>query len=69
MVNEKFLQELLEYMRSGQLEEDFACSEQERRYELLDFLEQLMDAGEVANEVATRLIFKESALGNLLVKE
>ncbi len=69
MVNEKFLQELLEYMRSGQLEEDFAYSEQGRRYELLDFLEQLMDAGEIANEVATRLIFKESALGNLLAKE
>ncbi len=69
MVNEKFLQELLEYMRSGQLEEDFAYSEQERRYELLDFLEQLMDAGEIANEVATRLIFKESTLGSLLAKE
>ncbi len=68
-MNEKILRDFLAYMRSGQMEEDFACSEQERRYEMLELLEQVMEAGEVADEVATRLIFKNSALEGLLAKK
>jgi hypothetical protein len=66
MLNEKFLDELEEYLKSGRLEEDFEYSTEDRRYEILDYLERLMDVAELADEVATRLIFKNSQLGALL---
>ena len=66
MLNEKFLDELEEYLKSGRLEEDFEYSTEDRRYEILDYLERLMDVAELADEVATRLIFKSSQLGALL---
>ncbi len=65
MIEEARLDAMMEYMRSGQLEEDFSYSSPERRGEILDVLEKLMDAAEIANEVATRLIFKDSYLGEL----
>ncbi|MBT8763848.1 hypothetical protein KFV02_07870 [Desulfohalobiaceae bacterium Ax17] len=65
MLNEKFLEELEEYLKSGRLEEDFEYSAEDRRYEILDYLERLMDVAELADEVATRLIFKNSQLGQL----
>jgi len=65
MLNEKFLKELEEYLKSGRLEEDFEYSAEDRRYEILDYLERLMDVAELADEVATRLIFKNSQLGQL----
>ncbi|KUJ95877.1 MAG: hypothetical protein PWR24_1539 [Desulfonauticus sp.] len=65
MLNEKFLTDLENYLKSGQLEEDFKYSSEERRMEILDYLERLMDLAEVADEVATRLIFKNSALGQM----
>ena len=65
MLNEKFLEELEEYLKSGRLEEDFEYSAEDRRYEILDYLERLMDIAELADEVATRLIFKNSQLGQL----
>ena len=66
MLNEKFLDELEEYLKSGRLEEDFEYSAEDRRYEILDYLERLMDVAELADEVATRLIFKNSQLGQLV---
>ncbi|WP_027186116.1 hypothetical protein [Desulfovibrio inopinatus] len=65
MIEEARLDAMIEYMRSGQLEEDFKYSAPDRRGEILDILEKLMDAAEIANEVATRLIFKDSYLGTL----
>ncbi|WP_457571589.1 hypothetical protein [Desulfovulcanus sp.] len=65
MLNEKFLEELEDYLKSGRLEEDFEYSAEDRRYEILDYLERLMDIAELADEVATRLIFKNSQLGQL----
>ncbi|MDQ7032648.1 MAG: hypothetical protein Q9M37_08060 [Desulfonauticus sp.] len=65
MLNEKFLTDLEEYLKSGRLEEDFQYSSEERRLEILDYLERLMDLADVANEVATKIIFKNSQLGQL----
>ncbi len=68
MVNMKYLEELEEYMKSGNLEEDFKWSTEERRQELLEFLEKLMDLGELADATATAVIFKGSQLGALFGK-
>ena len=60
-----YLQELKEYLSSGRLAEDFEYSAEERRYEILDFMELLMDLGEIANEEATKIIFKNTQLQSL----
>ena len=66
MLNEKFLADLEEYLNSGRMEEDFEYSDEERKLEMLDYLERIMDLAEKADEVATKLIFKNSQLGVLL---
>jgi len=65
MLNEKFLNDLEEYLKSGSLEQDFEYSSEERRLEILDYLERLMDLAELADETATRIIFKNSGLGHV----
>jgi hypothetical protein len=62
-LDEKYVSQLKDYIKSGQLAEDFDCSPEERRYEILDFMEMLMELGEVADEAATAIIFKNSQLG------
>ncbi len=37
ILNEKYIDELIEYIRSGNLAQDFEYSTEERRYEILDF--------------------------------
>lgn len=64
MLNLSYLEELEEYLKSGRMEEDFQWSAEERRHEMLEFLEKLMDVAELADEAATRMIFKGS-LGTL----
>ena len=66
ILDESYVDQLLEYIRSGQLADDFECSAEDRRYEILDFLEKIMELGEAADEVATKVIFKNSALGQLM---
>lgn len=68
MLNMKYLLELEEYIKSGNLADDFKWSAEERREELLEFLEKLMDVGDLADEAATELIFKGSQLGALFGK-
>ncbi len=53
MLNAKYIAELEEYLKSGNLEEDFKWSVEERRGEILEFLEKLMDL----DETATHIIF------------
>ncbi len=65
MLNEKFLSDLEKYIKSGELEEDFEWSSEERRMEILDYLERLMDLAEAADETATRIIFKNTGLGHM----
>ena len=54
-----YLLELEEYLKSGTLAEDFSFSSEERRYEILEFLEKLMDVAELADETATKIIFRK----------
>ncbi len=67
-LNSKYIEELKDYLKSGELEEDFKWSVEERREEILGFLELLMDLGELADETATRIIFK-GQLGMLMPKK
>lgn len=65
-LNIQFLEELEDYMTSGRMAEDFEFSPEERRFEMLEFLEKFMDVAEIADETATKLIFKNSQLGALI---
>jgi len=65
MLSEKYLNELEQYLKSGDLEEDFEYSSEERRLEILDYLERLMDLAELVDETATKLIFKNTGLGQM----
>ena len=58
-LNHQYLAELEEYLRSGYFPEDFLHSPEERRIEMLNFLEQLMELGELADETATKIIFRK----------
>lgn len=58
-LNYAYLLELEEYLRSGRFSEDFSYSPEERRLEMLNFLEKLMDLGEIADETATKIIFRK----------
>lgn len=64
-LNMKYLEELEEYMKSGNMAEDFSFCGLDRRYEMLEFLEKFMDVAELADSVATEVIFKDSQLGKL----
>lgn len=57
-LNQDYLNEIEEYLKSGYFQEDFFFSEEERRIEMLTFLESLMDLGELADDVATKIIFR-----------
>ena len=60
-LNYDYLLELEEYIGSGDLNDDFFWSPEERRLEILNFLEKLMDVAELADEAATRIIFRKPA--------
>ncbi len=59
-----YLLELEQYLASGDLEEDFKWSVEERRHEILEFLEKLMDVAELADATASAIIFKGMKLGS-----
>jgi hypothetical protein len=65
-LDNEYIDGLIKYIRSGELEEDFQYSPEERRHEILDFLEKLMDLGEAADEAATKIIFKNTQLGQVM---
>ena len=52
------LEELERYIRSGELENDFKDGCEHDRHYLLELLEKLMDVADLADETATRLIFR-----------
>jgi len=66
MLNARYLDELEEYMSSGRMEDEFEYSPEERRLEILEFLERLMDVAETADATATKLIFKHSQFGTMM---
>ncbi|QJT07531.1 hypothetical protein [Oceanidesulfovibrio marinus] len=66
MTHLECLEKLEQYIDSGDLAFDFENGEEDRRYEILDVLEKIMDIAEKADPLATKLIFKNSALGALM---
>lgn len=58
MLTVKDLDELEQYIRSGELETDFKDGCEHDRHYLLELLEKLMDVADLADEAATRLIFR-----------
>ena len=65
MIDMNYLLKVEDYLQSGRLAEDFENSPEERRIEMLEFLEKLMDIADLADEVASKIIFKDSYLGML----
>ena len=61
----KYLEEVEQALASGRIEKDFKYGSQAKKEEILDFLQRLMDLADAADEVATRIIFKDSYLGVL----
>lgn len=59
MLDATCLEKIKEFIESGDLKFEFENGTEERRYELLDMLELLMELGEQADELATKLIFKD----------
>lgn len=66
MLYMKDLVELEDYLTPGRLEDEFEYSPEERRHEVLEFLEKLMDVADIADATATRLIFKNSQFASMM---
>ncbi|QLA16937.1 hypothetical protein [Desulfolutivibrio sulfoxidireducens] len=60
MLDPSYLEKIEAYIRSGDLEFDFDNGDDDRKGAILDYLERLMDLAELADETATKLIFKGS---------
>ena len=58
MLTVKDLEEFENYMRSGELETDFKDGCENDRYYLLELLEKFMDVAELADETATKVVFR-----------
>lgn len=58
MITISHIDEFIDYIKSGQLEKDFRESGEFQRGEILELLERIIEAGEMADETATRIIFK-----------
>ncbi|WP_207260858.1 hypothetical protein [Desulfovibrio sp. Huiquan2017] len=68
MLDIDYLERVAHYFDSGDCKFEFENGEEERRLLILDFLEHLMELGEKADELATKLIFKD-AYATLLTEE
>lgn len=58
MLTVEQLEEFEARLKSGQLEEEFRNCDETRRYQILALLEKLMDVADIADETATRIIFR-----------
>ena len=65
MIDTLYLEKLEHYITSGDMAFEFDNGTEEKRFEILDFLEKLMDVAETADEHATKLIFKNGILNQL----
>ncbi len=68
MLDIDYLERVAHYFESGDCKFEFEHGEEERRLLILDFLEHLMELGEQADELATKLIFKD-AYASLITEE
>ena len=57
-----YLEKLEHFFTSGDLAFEFEHGEEEKRLAILEYLEKLMDLAEIADELATKLIFKDGYL-------
>lgn len=62
MLDLDYLKRLEAYFASGDLAFDFEHGDEDRKGRILEFLEALMDLADSANELATKLIFKDGYL-------
>lgn len=60
MLDIDYLKRVEQYFESGDCAFEFEHGEEERRLAIIDFLETLMDLGELADALATKLIFKDA---------
>lgn len=60
MLDTEYLKRVMHYFESGDCKFEFEHGEEERRLAIIDFLEHLMELGEMADELATKLIFKDA---------
>ncbi len=63
MITMNDLREVEVYLTSGALAKEFKLGSVERKHEILELLEKLMDLSELADKEATGLIFEGSYLG------
>jgi len=59
LMDTAYLDKIEAFITSGDMAFEFDNGDEAKRYEILDFLEKLMDLAELADETATKLIFKE----------
>ncbi len=53
-----YLREIEELFASEQLTDQFEYGSEEQRYEILDFLEKLIELGEASDVLASKLLLK-----------
>jgi len=59
LLDADYLSRLEAYFASGDLQFDFDNADDDKRGEILDFLEKLMDLADQADALATKLIFRD----------
>ncbi len=62
LLDHEYLEKIEGYIKSGDLAFEFEHGDEDKRHQILDFLEKLMDVAELADETATKLIFKDGQL-------
>ncbi len=60
MLDVAYLERVEEYFKNGDCKFEFENGDEERRLLIIDFLERFMELGEQADELATKLIFKDA---------
>lgn len=60
MLDIEYLERVEHFFKSGDCAFEFEHGEEERRLLIIDFLERLMELGDQADELATKLIFKDA---------
>ncbi len=58
MLDMQELDDFAEYIKSGQLEKDFKNAGEIERGRILELLDKIMDVSDLADEAATRMIFR-----------
>lgn len=58
MITVAQLEDFEKYLKSRQVEDDFRFGTEQERLDLLELLEKFMDVADVADALATKLIFR-----------